>query len=422
MLGQKIKAINVKDLVLWTENPRDPISHVADNQKIVDCALADPNKKWELPKLAKAMGAHYDLSELPTVVIRKGKPVVYDGNRRVILAMIKLGLVNAPNVTFALPDVPSKLPCNVCTEAIALQNVYRKHADTGSWNHLERDMFSHKYLNQEKSALMMVDEVLDGFIADNSKLNQRFVRDEVLNSSNLSKLGIRIEDDRLLSIHTKEELFVIFKDILHGVESGEISTRKRAPIERKLSADVLHLISRNQDKSYQTIESASTNKSVKRESVELPKRQGGLTPVTRKETVVFFGRKLALRPGDVNNLYRAISDLSVYYNKNKDRLSDSFTGLLRMSLRLLVETAARDLVLPATNYVGEYGKAYFTNAKKLLNKDEKTLLASQYVKEESFAQLLHTGAHNYSSSCNYHQTEALSLIIGAMLLLSHGKN
>lgn len=51
----------------------------------------------------------------------------------------------------------------------------------------------------------------------------------------------------------------------------------------------------------------------------------------------------------------------------------------------------------------------------------KTFLSNQNVKKETLPQLLHTGAHNYCSSQNYEQTLAISIILGAMLNLSHGK-
>ena len=94
-MNQEIKYIKIQDLVLWTENPRDPIDKNATDQSIVDRALRDTSSKWSLAKLAKGMGDHYDLSELPTVVFHNKKPIVYDGNRRIILGKIKHKLVGS---------------------------------------------------------------------------------------------------------------------------------------------------------------------------------------------------------------------------------------------------------------------------------------------------------------------------------------
>ena len=65
---QKIQNIKVNDLCLWTENPRDPIDTNATDLDIIKHAIDENPKAWNLDKLVTEMGAHYDLSELPTVV------------------------------------------------------------------------------------------------------------------------------------------------------------------------------------------------------------------------------------------------------------------------------------------------------------------------------------------------------------------
>lgn len=60
-MSQVIKNIKVSDLVLWTENPRDPIEGNVGNQDIVDMAIADKGRFWKLPELAESMGDYYDL-------------------------------------------------------------------------------------------------------------------------------------------------------------------------------------------------------------------------------------------------------------------------------------------------------------------------------------------------------------------------
>lgn len=109
MMDQYIKEISIEELVLWTENPRDPIDRNAKDQDIVDKALDDKYSKWTLNKLAKEMGPYYDFSELPTVVYHQNKPIVYDGNRRVILGKIKHGFVSVSGENkIQLPDFPKK--------------------------------------------------------------------------------------------------------------------------------------------------------------------------------------------------------------------------------------------------------------------------------------------------------------------------
>ena len=90
-----------------------------------------------------------------------------------------------------------------------------------------------------------------------------------------------------------------------------------------------------------------------------------------------------------------------------------------MSLRLLCETAANDIL--GSNDLGTYIKTNFALAKKTLSQDQKTLLANQNVKDDTMLQLLHTGAHNYKTPPNVEQTIAISIILGAMLMITHKK-
>ena len=88
-----------------------------------------------------------------------------------------------------------------------------------------------------------------------------------------------------------------------------------------------------------------------------------------------------------------------------------------MSMRLLAEAAATD---QKTN-IGLYLKSHFKNAKTKLDTDIKTTLSTQNVSENSIEQLLHIGAHNYSAANNLEQTIAVSIILGKILEISHGR-
>ncbi len=114
---------------------------------------------------------------------------------------------------------------------------------------------------------------------------------------------------------------------------------------------------------------------------------------------------------------RDIVDLHGFYLEHKRSLSEAFPSLVRMALRLLCESAAKD----CSQSLDQYIKARFKEAKAELDQDKKTTLANQNVTESSIIQLLHTGAHNYSASSNMDQTLAISLILGGTLVASHGK-
>jgi hypothetical protein len=411
-MDQEVKNIKIKDLVLWTENPRDPIDEKATDQDIVDRALDDSLSKWTLPKLAREMGDYYDFSELPTVVYHGNKPVVYDGNRRIILGKIKHGIVTIPNGTsIELPDFPEDIPCNVCITKIALNNVYRKHSDSGSWQPLERDIFLHKFMGEEKSPFLILEEDT-GIISANPHLNHRFVKDEIFKEETLNLMGFKIQNGRLNSVHNDQESFTILSDISHKIENKAISTRNnRGKVIEVLEPTSQKLIDKNKNgKSHLSKIRFNNSKDANKNQ-----RQSKRTP--KKESEI-FGGKLFLNIGEVSNLYRDIVDLNKFYNENKNELSQTFPSLIRMSLRLLCEAAAKE---NKKKKLDNYLKENFEKAKSTLDQNIKTTLSNHNVKEDSIVQLLHTGAHNYQSSNNMEQTIALSIIIGAILTITHGK-
>lgn len=411
-MDQEVQYLNINDLVLWTENPRDPIDENATDQDIVNRALGDRSSKWTLAALAKEMGDYYDLSELPTVVFHAGKPVVYDGNRRMILGKLKHNLVTAPyKTTINIPDFPKKIPCNVCEMKIALKNVYRKHSDTGSWQPLERDIFLHKFMGKEKTAFLILEEDT-GIISANPHLNQRFVKDEIFKEDILKSLGFIIKEGRLNSLHSDNEAYSVLSDISRKVEQKDITTRKhRGKVIEVLEPDSQQLIDLNKkNKPCLSRISFSSQSDINKKP-----RQSRRTSKTKTE---IFGGKLYLQIGEVSNLYRDIVDLYSFYLEQKNKLSQTFPGLIRMSLRLLCETASKE---DNNKKLENYIKGYFQSAKNSLSQDIKTTLANQNVNEKSIVQLLHTGAHSYKSSGNMEQTMALSIIIGSILTITHGK-
>ena len=313
-MDQQVKEIDIKDLVLWTENPRDPIDENATDQDIIDRALSSRSYKWNLSKLAEEMGDYYDFSELPTVVYRNKKPVVYDGNRRIILGKIKHGIVLVEDGIIAkIPYFPEKIPCNVCSEEIALKNVYRKHSDTGSWQPLERDIFLHKFMGKAKTPFLLLDESTS-LISENPHLNQRFVKEEIFNEESLKKLGFFTdENETLLSIHEQQDAKNILADLSNKVKEKEITTRKaRGKVLEVLEPSSQEIIEKNKKENsdkpkpvfQETFTGSRTNSketASTSESVSKPKRQTKRTIAKEPE---FFGGKLYLRFGEISNLYR----------------------------------------------------------------------------------------------------------------------
>lgn len=424
-MQQKIEYIQVKDLVLWTENPRDPIDSAASDSDIVKRAVYDSRNKWNLKSLASEMGEYYDFSELPIIVYMDGKPVVYDGNRRVVLAKMKLGIVNIDGFeSDLLPDVPMELPCNVCSEEIALKSVYRKHVSSrNSWGALERDIFSNKFQHQEKSVFLMFDEGTGGFISKHPEMNQGFVRKEVLTETHLKEMGFDFQNGSLRTRHSDAEVDVLLNNLLDKIKSKEISTRgtfRGKPIS-VLDRRVQEIISSNKDKElrpYRAPNVVKHNDIPESEDLSL-----ALTPrktrVTKSTRISFFGDKLILKPGNVNNLYRDILALCDLIEDKNNTFSECAYAIIRMSLRLLCETAYKELgYKDFRDYILTYG----AKAKKNLDQDIKTLLSNQNVSPETLTQLLQTGAHNYLSSTSVDQAKCISILLGAILKESHGRN
>uniref|UniRef100_A0AB33JIK2 ParB/Sulfiredoxin domain-containing protein n=1 Tax=Prevotella sp. GTC17262 TaxID=3236797 RepID=A0AB33JIK2_9BACT len=419
-MEQEIQNLKIADLVLWTENPRDPIDSNAKDQDVVNMAMNDRSGLWQLQKLADQMGDYYDFSELPIVVYEDKKPVVYDGNRRVILAKISKGLVTTKTIIKNLPSIPDEIPCNVCKKDIAINSILRKHGTKGSWRPLYRDQFIMKYKNNgKKSDFLIIDEAT-GIISTHHKMNQGFVRDEVFTPSNLEKLGLRINNGKLESKHSMDVLNEILSDLCDKIERNFLSTRQsRGDVFGILNDSTKHLISEDEKNHFIEIANSETKTEGQKQDTDTTSnstQDKRRTRRTKNTEQILFGKQLSLKAGDVNNLYRDICDLNDYYNINLSRLTRSFVTLIRMSLRLLCETASSEC---GYKDIAGYCGRYFDDAKKTLTSDEATLLSTQNVSKGSLIPLLHIGAHNYTASQNYEQTKAVSIILGAMLQFSH---
>lgn len=223
--GQQVEYIPLDDLVLWTENPRDPLDGDYTNDDVIRRATDGRNEKqWQLSKLSKEMGDRFDLSELPTVCRIDDGPKyrVYDGNRRVILAMLrKAGLTTEGQQQLVPPDFPDPIPCNVCDEETALENVERKHRGNGSWKQYERDRFMFDYRGGPKTVLIRLEELIKA-VTKWPALNMRYVEDDVFNKKHLEEMGLLPDEpDFGVPLELLEELVEAVADKL----DNELNTR-----------------------------------------------------------------------------------------------------------------------------------------------------------------------------------------------------
>lgn len=438
---QKVKELSISRLVLWSENPRDPLPDRKigrENDRIIRRAIEDVDKSWKLLSLLKTMGEMYDSSDLPIVVMKDGHPIVYDGNRRVILAMIKHNekylklLPSSARRKLEGFDVDKKLYCDVCTEATALKLIMRKHADSGSWKPIQQGLFRMKYMEESPSILLLINSLTDGAIESSQMLNQRFVEEEVFTKSRLESLGISVEGDSIKSAYTKDELVGILRDIFKLIEEGDISTRNRPALGKLpslLSERSQALCSSKKDQprvyteKYVPIEPAPIEEGA-REEKTVPKKR---TPRSKMYETPLFGGPLTLKDSPVNNLYIEVEALDKLITKNVGKgLTEDAYVVIRMALRLLCETAWKDLKKEGLE---QYLKDYFKSAKAKLSKGEKTLSSKNLSEEDpkslethkQLLSLLNDSAHTYDESTrNYKQTVAMSVMVGAILSCSHG--
>ena len=418
---QEIKKISVENLCLWSENPRDPIETAKSDEEIIDQAIVKNPSKWNLKKMAKSMGEHYDYSEIPTVVKLKGKYVVFDGNRRIALlkCLQDEKLRSRYEIEKFFNDDPvnlkkeAKIPCNLCDKDTALLNIERKHVNSGTWGPLERDYFLYRHRNQKKSLFIQFEEQTGNAISANKKMNQGFVKKEVLTENNLKKIGFHQDSTKgLVSHYDQKKAKEILQNIVTIVNQGGIDTRgdSRGDLKTALINNYPEL-----ETEIQPYTSTKGGVLVDAETVGSTTARGRKTPRQKEGSLELFGKKLSLKRGKTNDVYRDVVELYDYYRQNQQTLSSTFPALIRMSLRLLVETAAEKQKL------NTYIQSNFDSAKNNLSKDNKTTLSNYKIDKKQLVQLLQTGAHNYTSSTDIEKTKAMSIIIGEILLLTHGR-
>ena len=439
---QQIEDIPFDKLVLWSENPRNPINPDADNADVIANALNGNHAgdAWRLEDLASQMGDAYDFSELPIVVYdsKKDKYIVYDGNRRIALALIGRG--DVPGINVQLPLFPQdSIPCNVCSKKRALDHVLRKHGESGSWSPYHRDLFLSNYMGKEKSVLVRLQDLI-GAVDKYPTINQRYVRDEVLDKAHLLEMGLDPScDDFGVEPETLENLI---REIVGAIERKDISTRKnrKTPVSA-LGQEVLDDVKRSranrairqcdqsrlfeEDKnaSFSNVEGVTGSQTaIVNEARGSRKRR---TARVKPKEYEAFGGILQLERGDVNNLYRALDQLWRLKIAGKITEKEGFIGVFRAGLRLLVEAAAKersDEKKPTAPYIDRYED----EARKIIRSrpdgdDIATFLRTNGVEKGKLISLLNVGAHVYTSSCSENQALAMSILVGAMIAASHGK-
>ena len=345
-MKQQVKTVKISELQLWTENPRHPLKGDYSNEEIIEIALNDEDGKYKFQKLIDDFGEFFDFSEIPLVVNEDDENIIYDGNRRVILLMalknpeLRKLLFEKYSVETDFSEVEKleKLPCNICDKNTAITSVYRKHAFTGSWSSLERDYFVLNHMKGPKSLTIYLNEQV-GLIDADPKMNQRFVKEEVLTKKNLEDIGLNFDEKRgFISNYSKEDADLIMNTLVKVIREKKISTRGKNRGKLMLSIKenypkTAKKIKAFSSKNPHTLLSKSVFDSVKPRVKAKPKKRKGKR---KRGADKLFGRDLYLKSGVVNNSYLALD--SIYETFKDDETSHVFLGA---SLRILLEIAAR---------------------------------------------------------------------------------
>ena len=183
-------------------------------------------------------------------------------------------------------EFPETIPCNICDKKTALEHVDRKHSESGSWSPLERDIFKHNEMKEPKSPFLIVEESTR-LISNHPELNQRFVKEEIFDETNLHKLGFSTNNGVLEHVHqNQEDAQTILDKVTELIVNKEITTRKnRGEIEKLLKSDkTTKTILKNKGNNYTPFESRDSQQEAHRK-----------TPISKAKNHDLFGRTLSLK-------------------------------------------------------------------------------------------------------------------------------
>ncbi len=350
-MKQEIKIIKISELHLWTENPRDPIKTNIGDLEVIKRAIKNEGEKWNLPKLIQKMGDYYHFNKLPIVVEENKKYIVYDGNCRIAILKYLQNPQWSGDIEGSLfpkhePDglkSLTEIPCAVCDKATALDIIYRDNISNNTWSPLTQSYFEHYLLNKDKSLFLEFEEVT-GLISKHEKLNQRFVKEEVITEKNLESIGFSIQNNKLLFSSNKEDAEFILQSLISLIEDGVIKTRddeKKGTVRiktGKLGDTLKELIPENKvkikkfDKTKEKETSQDFFNNIQQESKKYDLVNSPKSPVG-----IFFKKKIpyGLNSSSLKIIYDELASISVaeFPNASHDLLRSFFECVLVQFLK-----------------------------------------------------------------------------------------
>lgn len=443
----KDDVVDVEKLELDLQNPRLP-KHVRDQNDITQIRnyLLD---KEDVLRIARSIANNgYHRSAVAIICKENGKLIVLDGNRRLAACQLLL----KPNLSTNARDKKELENLSKIANKQDLKNVKiaiapsRKEAEKEIWDiHVNQLLKPWQVLQKLRMYRNLIDSGEYDINAASTeygitpaKFKQELVKlffyEQILeqlrtekDEEELLSSGFNKIDRLILSTNGKKLLDYSISN------KGNITFTNRSESEKKLKQLIPYVTDSQEvpaqanqawlvDNVFAVIDpkNFSVKKEPEKEKVGTSENDKKATRKTQREksgSQIFFGQNLVLKKGDTNNIYMDILDLYDFYSKNTKKLSKNFPALIRMSLRLLVESA-----VSKTGNIANYVNNNFIKAKNNLTQDQKTTLANNSISNaKSLIQLLQSGAHNYANSANFEQTVAMSIIIGAMLNITHSK-
>ena len=354
--------IKVTDIHLDQENPRFP--PVNTQRESIEAMLADQGEKIATLALDIYQNGLNPSSKL--ILFKAGSHFVDgDGNRR----LTALKILETPSLADAFPKlrkridailkrsgaVPTEVECVVFSDRNTARHWIsinhggaqdgRGHID---WNPEQKDRFERKPSIGLEALDLLTHK---GLITSDDKAR--------VNKSTLDRLLSYKEVKSDLSISKKGDHFA-FGNIDH-LQKAVLNLRGKA-------VDEVYTATKGKNFVQEAIASSGTT----------PAHAGGHSPYgsgnppdggpgqgsrsrrIKKPSLPVFGGKLSLKTGHVNNLYRDVESLHGFYQTERNRLSADFIVIIRMSLRMLAETAAKDMKKDLKDYLAEH----FDAAKK----------------------------------------------------------
>ncbi|SEF71171.1 hypothetical protein [Billgrantia desiderata] len=446
------RTIKISNILLDLENPRFP--PVNDQREAIRTMLRDQGAK--IVNLASDIYQN-GLNPSSKLILFEdgGKYIDGDGNRRVTA----LKVLETPSLADADPkirkkinsilrtrgEVPTEVGCVIFKnreEAKHWISINHSGPQDGKgqipWNPEQKNRFEGNFTIGLQALDLLVNNQLisDG---DKERVNKTTL-DRVLSyrsvkqrlgieksgegflfgdADSLKKIVLALRDKKVDEVYTAEKGAAFVESVLNCDSSVFGSWDADRNAEAGGNGNTNFQPSSRGGEAYEG-QSSFNHAGAKTASAE--EEAGGKTAQSRtrrkdKQGLVVFGGSLSLRSGHINNLYRDIEHIYELYKSKKTAFSNDFVVIFRMSLRMLAETAGREVGKDLKPFLMDN----FDQAKKSLSDDEKTSLSSQSVEKGKIVQLFQTGAHDYSNSRNEEQAVALSVILGAILRITHGR-